>query len=49
MDSHRDDELIGKFVQAVGHKQILEAGDIILSLHIVEPAFQSLDVYDPTA
>ena len=49
MDVQRDDELIGKFVQVVGHIQILEAGNAMLSMHIVEPAFNSLDGFDPTA
>ena len=49
MDVQRDDELIGKFVQVVGHLHILEAGNAMLSMHIVEPAFNSLDGFDPTA
>ena len=49
MDIQRDHELIGKFVQVVGHIQILEAGNAMLSMHIVEPAFNSLDGFDPTA
>ena len=49
MDVQRDNELIGKFVQVVGHIQILEADNAILSMHIVEPAFNSLDGFDPTA
>ena len=49
MDVQRDDELIGKFVQVVGHIHILEAGNAMLSMHIVEPAFNSLDGFDPTA
>jgi hypothetical protein len=49
MDVQRDDELIGKFVQVVGHMHILEAGHAMLSMHIVEPAFNSLDGFDPTA
>ena len=49
MDVQRDDELIGKFVQVVGHIQILEAGNAMLSMHIAEPAFNSLDGFDPTA
>ena len=36
-----DDELVGKFVQVVGHIQILEVGNAMLSMHIVEPAFNS--------
>ena len=49
MDVQRDDELIGKFVQVVGHLHILEAGNAMLTMHIVEPAFNSLDGFDPTA
>ena len=49
IDVQRDDELIGKFVQVVGHIHILEAGNAMLSMHIVEPAFNSLDGFDPTA
>ena len=49
MDIQHDDEFIGKFVQVVGHIQILEAGNAMLSMHIVEPAFNSLDGFDPTA
>ena len=44
-----DDELIGKFVQVVGHIHILEAGNTMFSMHIVDPAFNSLDGFDPTA
>ena len=49
MGVQRDDELIGKFVQVVGHIHVLEAGNAMLSMHIVEPAFNSLDGFDPTA
>ena len=49
MDNSYDDELIGKFVQVVGHIQLLEIGNTILSMHIVEPAFNSLDGFDPVA
>ena len=48
MDIKHDDEFIGKFVQDVGHIQILEAGNAMLSMHIVEPAFNSLGGLDPT-
>ena len=47
--STHDDELIGKFVQVVGHLHILKIGQAILSMHIVEPAFHSLDGFDPIA
>ena len=49
MDNSYDDELIGKFVQIVGNIQLLEIGNAILSMHIVEPAFNSLDGFDPVA
>ena len=49
IDRQRDDELIGKFVQVVGHMHNLAAGHAMLSMHIVEPAFNSLDGFDPTA
>ena len=49
MDNRYDDELVGKLVQVVGHINILKAGNAILSMHIVEPAFNSLDGFDPTA
>ena len=34
----RDDELIGAYVQVVGHLQIQELGNCFLSFHILEPA-----------
>ena len=49
MDKTYDDELVGKFVQVVGHIHILEAGNAMLSMHIIEPAFNSLDGFDPIA
>ena len=49
MDIQHDDEFIGKFVQVVGHIHILEAGNAMLSMHILEPAFNSLDGFDPIA
>ena len=49
MEKNYDDELIGKFVQVVGHIQLLEIGNAMLSMHIVEPAFNSLDGFDPIA
>ena len=42
----RDDELICKFVQAVGHLQIFKDGNVFLSVHILEPAIP-LDGFDP--
>ena len=47
-DILHDDELIGKFVQVIGHIHILKAGNAMLSMHIVEPAFNSLDGFEPT-
>ena len=49
MDVQHDDEFIGKFVQVVGHTHLLKAGNAMLSMHIVEPAFNSLDGFDPIA
>ena len=48
MDIQHDDKFIGKFVQVVGHIQILEAGNAMFSMHIVEPAFNSLGGLDRT-
>ena len=42
----RDDELLGKFVQAVGHLQIFKDGNVFLSVHILEPSIP-LDGFDP--
>ena len=41
----RDEELLGKFVQAVGHLSILKDGNVFLSVHILEPAYP--DNFDP--
>ncbi len=49
MDIQHDDEFIGKFVQVVGHIHMLKADNAMFSMHIVEPAFNSLDGFDPTA
>tara|TARA_R100000458_G_C8186613_1_gene181763 strand:+ start:466 stop:828 length:363 start_codon:yes stop_codon:yes gene_type:complete len=40
-----DGELLGKFVQAVGHLKIFEDGNVFLSVHILEPAYP--DNFDP--
>ena len=42
----RDESLLGKAVQAVGHLQILEDLNVFLSVHILEPA-TTLDGFDP--
>ncbi len=42
----RDDELLGKFVQAVGHLQIFKDGNVFLSVHILEPSIP-LNGFDP--
>ena len=47
-DILHDDELIGKLVQVVGHIHILETVKAMFSMHIVEPAFNSLNGFDPT-
>ena len=49
MDKTYDDELVEKFVQVLGHIQLLEIGNTMLSMHFVEPAFNSLDGFDPIA
>jgi hypothetical protein len=36
----RDEMLVPRFVQVVGHVQIQEYGNVFLSFHIVEPALQ---------
>lgn len=41
----RDDELLGKYVQAVGHLKILADGNVFLSVHIIEDAYY--DDFDP--
>ena len=38
-----DDELIGKFVEAVGHIQILKGGNAFLSVHLIDEAARSYD------
>ena len=42
----RDEELIGKFVEVIGHIQILKGGNAFISFHIVDPAIRSFDL-DP--
>ena len=42
----RDDELIGAFVQVVGHLQIQELGNCFLSFHILEPSVHPADGWD---
>ena len=49
MDIQHDDEFIDKFVQVVGHIQILETSNAMLSMHIVKPAFNTLEGFDTTA
>ena len=41
-----DEELIGKFVEAVGHIQILKGGNAFLSVHLIDEAARSFDL-DP--
>lgn len=41
-----DDELIGAFVQVVGHLQIQELGNCFLSFHILEPAVHPAEGWD---
>ena len=42
----RDDDLIGTYVQVVGHLQIQELGNCFLSFHILEPAVHPADGWD---
>ena len=44
-DIRSDEELLGKFVQTVGHIRILKDRNTILKVHIIEPAL--LDDFDP--
>ena len=41
-----DTELIGKFVEAIGHIQILKRGNAFLSVHLIDEAARSFDL-DP--
>ena len=41
-----DNELIGAYVQVVGHLQIQELGNCFLSFHILEPAVHPADGWD---
>ena len=41
----RDEELMGSFVQVVGHIQIMRDFNAFLSVHIIEPAL--IDEFDP--
>ena len=42
----RDEELIRKFVEVIGHIQILKGVNAFISFHIVDPAIRSFDL-DP--
>ena len=42
-----DEELIGKFVEAVGHIQILKGGNAFLSVHLIDEAAMSYEDLDP--
>ena len=41
-----DEELIGKYVQIVGHLQIADIGICFLSFHILEPSVHPADGWD---
>ena len=41
-----DEELLGKFVEAVGHIQILKGGNAFLSVHLIDESARSFDL-DP--
>ena len=43
----RDEELLGKFVEAVGHIQILKGGNAFFSVHLIDEASRSLSELDP--
>ena len=43
----RDEELLGKFVEAVGHIQILKGGNAFFSVHLIDEAARSLAELDP--
>ncbi|WP_269615226.1 hypothetical protein [Prochlorococcus marinus] len=42
-----DDELLGRFVQLVGHLYIHESGIVCLSSHILETAYHPNDNFEP--
>ena len=42
-----DEELIGKFVEAIGHIQILKGGNAFLSVHLIDEAARSYEDLDP--
>ena len=42
-----DMELIGKFVEAIGHIQILKGGNAFLSVHLIDEAARSYEDLDP--
>ena len=42
-----DEELIGKFVEAVGHIQILKGGNAFLSVHLIDETAMSYEDLDP--
>ena len=44
-----DDQLIGSFVQVVGHIQIHKLGNVFLSAHLIEPALRSCNGFDPVS
>ena len=46
-DYHNDDQLLGRFVQSVGHLYIHEIGIVCLSSHILEPAYQPNNEFEP--
>ena len=46
-DYHNDDQFLGRFVQSVGHLYIHEIGIVCLSSHIIEPAYQPNNEFEP--
>lgn len=41
-----DDQLTARFVQVVGHLQVLKQGNVFLSVHLIEPALLSCDGFE---
>ena len=44
-DYQRDEQLLGKFAQTVGHLRIFKDKNVCLTVHIIEPAYH--DNFDP--
>jgi len=46
-DINHDSDLYGRLVQAVGHLRIHKGGNCYLTCHILEPAYESLNRFEP--